>query len=79
MGTMKEDAKEIADALSELEVDTGVGADNRLHKTLLRALNDHADELGLTAEDVAEIEGEAHKGRETRGGEPKEFDAGGGE
>ena len=48
MGTIKDDALEIAGALVSLENEHGISPNNPLHTKLNAALEEHADELGLS-------------------------------
>lgn len=57
--TAKDRALQIAAALALCETDhPGSNSLPELHKALLDGLEEQADALGLTAADVAEIEGE---------------------
>jgi hypothetical protein len=71
MDTVKQDALDLAEELSRLEVDNSIAPDNAFHAKLRECLHRHADRLGLSEEDLVAIDGHADASRAAFGGEPK--------
>jgi len=68
MGTIKDSALGIAQALADAHDEADTPALNTLHTKLRQALYEHGEEIGLTSDDIAEID---NFGPQARGGTPK--------